>query len=424
MSQTAGVILAAGKGTRMNSDDPKVLHKICGQPLLYYVIEAAKEAEITPLYAVVGYGSDKVEKAFKKESVSWVLQSEQCGTGHALSVTSPSLAGFDGTLVVLCGDAPLITPETIRKLIKLHETNKDTVATILTTIVDDPASYGRIIRNETGQVIAIVENNLATPEEKKIKEINSGIYAFNARSVFDTLKKIKPNPKNGEYQLTDVISLFVRSGKRVEAFLINESSECLGINSREELINASKIMSKRIQDKLIKQGVTIIDPANTYIESDVSIGADTIIYPFTVINSGVKIGSHCEVGPFSHLRSGTILDDHAEIGNFTETKKTKVGKHSKAKHLSYLGDAMIGDNVNIGAGTITANFDGENKYKTIIEDGASTGSGTVLVAPVRMGKDSVTGAGAIVTKGNDIPDKATVVGVPAKQLKKKKSKSK
>jgi bifunctional UDP-N-acetylglucosamine pyrophosphorylase/glucosamine-1-phosphate N-acetyltransferase len=423
MSQTAGIILAAGKGTRMHSDEPKVLHKICGEPLLYYVIEAAKETGISPLYAVVGYGSDKVKKEFKKESIFWVLQGEQRGTGHALSVTNSFFAESEGTIVVLCGDAPLITPGTLNKLIQIHETNKDTVATILTTIVDDTANYGRIIRNETGQVTAIVEDNIAKPDEKKIKEINSGIYAFNAQAVFNALKQIKPNQKNGEYQLTDVISLFARSGKRVEAMLINESSECLGINSREELINASKIMSKRIQDKLIKQGVTIVDPANTYIESKVSIGADTVIYPFTVIRSGVKIGSHCEVGPFSHLRAGTVLDDHAEIGNFTEAKKTRLGKHSKAKHLSYLGDAIIGDDVNIGAGTITANFDGENKHQTIIEDGASTGSGTVLVAPVKMGKDSVTGAGAIVTKGNNVPDKATVVGIPAKQLK-KKSKSK
>lgn len=420
MSQVAGVILAAGKGTRMHSDEPKVLHHLCGEALLYYVISAVREAGINPVYAVVGYKREKVQETFKNENIYWVSQGEQRGTGHALSVTASLLAEFEGTVVVLCGDAPLITIETLKKLIETHEANKDTVATILTTVVNNPASYGRIVRNNTGQVVAIVEDKEAIEEEKKIREINSGTYAFNSQVVFDALKKVKPNPKNGEYQLTDVISLLVKRGERVEALMAPDTSECLGINSRDELINASRIMQERIQHNLMSQGVTIIDPTKTYIENNVTIGADTVIYPFTVIRSGVKIGRHCEVGPFSHLRKGTVLDDHAEVGNFTEAKQTKIGKHSKAKHLSYLGDAVIGDDVNIGAGTITANFDGEKKSKTIIEDGASTGSGTILIAPVKLGRDAVTGAGAVITKGNNVPKGTTVVGIPAKPLKKKR----
>ena len=420
MSQVAGVILAAGKGTRMHSDEPKVLHQLCGEALLYYVISTMREAEIHQIYTVVGYAHEKVEASFKNEPVYWVYQGEQRGTGHAVSVTASFLGDFEGIVLVLYGDAPLITAETLKKLIQTHQTNKDTVATVLTTIVNNPNGYGRIIRNETGQVIAIVEDTEAKDEEKKIKEINSGIYAFNSQIVFDALKRIKPNPKNGEYQLTDVISLFVKKGERVEALIAPDANECLGINSRDELVNASRIMQERIQHRLMNQGVTIIDPAKTYIENNVTIGADTVIYPFTVIRSGVKIGRHCEVGPFSHLRKGTVLDDHAEVGNFTEAKQTKLGKHSKAKHLSYLGDAVIGDDVNIGAGTITANFDGEKKHKTVIEDGASTGSGTILIAPVKLGREAVTGAGAVVTKGDNVPKATTVVGIPAKPLKKKK----
>lgn len=447
MKQVSGVILAAGKGIRMRSDLPaprlppsltlrrtsrqaglpKVLHKVGGKPLLHYVITTAQACDISPLYAVIGYQADKVKKAFQNAGVSWVNQKDQRGTAHALSLTASRLANSKGILLVLCGDTPLITLSVLQGLIQTHK-NKNPACTVLTVLLNDPASYGRIVRTQhpsarigAGQVTKIVEAGDATADERKINEINSGIYAFNPQKVYAALKGIKPNPKKGEYYLTDVVSLLVKKGEQVEAYVAPESKDCLGVNSPEELVAANRLMQERIQRHLINQGVTILDPTNTYIETDVEIGQDTIIYPFTVVRSGVRVGKHCELGPFSHLREGTVLADYAEIGNFTEAKKTRMGQHSKAKHLSYLGDGIIGDDVNIGAGTILANFDGKKKHQTIIEDGASTGSGTVLIAPVKMGKNSVTGAGAVVSKGQDVPKGETVIGVPAKPLRKKKS---
>jgi bifunctional UDP-N-acetylglucosamine pyrophosphorylase/glucosamine-1-phosphate N-acetyltransferase len=424
MSKTACVILAAGKGVRMGSEKSKVLHPLCGKPLLSYVIACARETNMNPIHTIIGHGAEKVKAAFSGENLKWVLQEKQMGTAHAISLAAPLLRDSSGTLVVLCGDAPLITAETLNKLVSLHEMNKDTAVTVLSGIVNSPNQYGRLIRNATGQLMAIIETSNATEEQLRINEINSGIYAFNPQKLFDAIKEVKPNSKNGEYYLPDVVSLLAKKGERVEVLVAQDATECLGINSREELAKANRIMEERIQKKLINQGVLIIDPSKTYIEADVNIGTDTVIFPFTVIRSGVKIGANCEVGPFSHLRTGTVLKDHAEVGNFTETKKTKIGEHSKAKHLSYLGDTIIGNNVNIGAGTITANYDGKSKHQTVIEDGASTGSGTVLVAPVKLGKDSVTGAGAVVTKGNDVPQGVTVAGVPAKPLGSKKPKHK
>lgn len=420
MDKIAAVVLAAGKGTRMVSDKVKVLHTVCGKPLLHYVIRSLQAVGVESIYAVVGYQSDEVEDAFKGESVFWVNHGDQRGTAHALSVTESMLNDWDGLLLVLCGDTPLLTPELLRKFIAKHKENKDTVATVLTTVLDDPNAYGRIIRDENGNVTAIVENAEADKSQKEIKEINSGAYVFNPDEVFRALKRVKPNKKNGEYYLTDVIKILASEGKQVAGYIAPAPEECLGVNTRDDLFNANKIMSGRIMNELMRKGVTIVYPANTYIETDVSIGRDTVIYPFTVINSGVVIGKNCEVGPFSHLRSGTVLADYAEVGNFTETKKTHLGRHSKAKHLSYLGDAIIGDDVNIGAGTITANYDGKKKHQTVIEDGASTGSGTILVAPVKMGKNAETGAGAVVPKGKNVPDNTTVVGIPAVPLKKGK----
>ena len=421
MKELAAIILAAGKGTRLVSEKPKVLHLLAGKPLLYYSLKLVWEVGANPCYVVVGYEADKVKEAFKNESVYWVDQGEQRGTGHALSVTASMLSDFDGDLLVLYGDTPVLTVNTLRELIKVHQQSPDTTATLLSFRMANPTGYGRIIRDEHNKVIRIVEENDATGEEKKITEINAGVYLFNPASIFNALKKIKPNSRDGEYQLTDTILFLAKKGERVQGYCSPDPEACPGINSREELVAVQRLMQQRIQEDLLKAGVTIIDPANTYIETDVVIGPDTTIYPFTVIRTGVKIGRHCEVGPFSHLRTGTVLEDYAEVGNFTEAKQTKLGRHSKAKHLSYLGDAVIGDDVNIGAGTITANFDGKNKYQTIIEDGASTGSGTILIAPMKLGKEAVTGAGAVVPKGTKVPDGTTVVGIPARPLKKKSS---
>jgi bifunctional UDP-N-acetylglucosamine pyrophosphorylase/glucosamine-1-phosphate N-acetyltransferase len=417
----AVVILAAGKGTRMVSDKPKVLHQLCGKPLLYHVLEAAKELKPSAVYAVVGYQAEDVEEAFKSEDINWINQGEQRGTGHALLATESFLSDWPGRLMVLCGDAPLITDRTLNKLMENHAKSDDTAMTVLTTRIDNPTGYGRIVRDSDNNITGIVEESEAAPEQKQIKEINSGAYVFDPAKVFRALKKIKAHHKSGEYHLPDVINILAERKETIESYLVSgeQAVECLGINSRTELLNASRIMQKRIMQEFIDKGISIIDPPNTYIEAGVDIGKDTVIYPFTVIRSGVTIGRHCEVGPFSHLRPGTVLDDHAEVGNFTETKKTHIGRHSKAKHLSYLGDADIGDEVNIGAGTITANYDGKSKHKTVIEDEAATGSGTILVAPVRMGKGAQTGAGAVVAKGKNVPDGVIVVGIPAQPIKKK-----
>jgi bifunctional UDP-N-acetylglucosamine pyrophosphorylase / glucosamine-1-phosphate N-acetyltransferase len=416
METIISLVLAAGKGVRMQSERPKVLHKLCGQALLGYVIKAAQEIESQKVYVITRVSSDSIHEAFPDNKLDWIFQGEPKGTGHALMMSRQALADFNGLLMVLCGDAPLITAVTLKHLLAEHQKVKHTACTVLTCDLDNPGSYGRVLRDNKGRVTGIIESSSCTEKQKKIKEINSGMYIFDARSLFGVLAEIKPNNKSGEYYLTDVVACLVKHGKSVAGYKAHDAQECLGINSREELVLAEEIMQKRIKHQFIKSGITIIDPANTYIESGVSIGQDTTIEPFTVIRRGVTIGRFCHVGPFSQLRDGTVLEDYAEVGNFTEVKRSRLGKYTKAKHLSYLGDALIGSNVNIGAGTITANYDGVQKHETIIEDRASTGSGTVLVAPVRLGKDAVTGAGAVVAKSQDVPDGVTVVGVPAQPL--------
>ncbi len=416
MKPFACIVLAAGKGVRMQSETPKVLHNLCGQPVLAYVLKTARKCRAKPIYVVAGTRSDSINKRFPDKDIKWIYQGQPRGTGHAMLVARQALARFTGSLVVLCGDVPLITVEIMNQLLERHNRVKDTVCTILTCVLDNAAGYGRILRNQVGQVSGIIEDSICDKSQKKIKEINSGIYVFNPKVLFSVLKEIKPNPKSKEYYLTDVVALLSKRGLRVEACQASDAQSCLGINSREDLVLADKIMQKRIKGTLLKSGVTIVDPANTYIEAEVKIGKDTVIQPFTVIRSGVTIGRFCEVGPFTQLRSGTVLADHAEVGNFTEVKKSRLGRYSKAKHLSYLGDTSIGSDVNIGAGTITANYDGKAKHKTVIADGASTGSGTILVAPVKLGKRAVTGAGAVVARGRNVPPRTTVVGMPAQPL--------
>ena len=416
--KVVAVVLAAGKGTRMDSGRPKVLHEICGKPLLYYTTKVLRElGNLEKTYVVVGHERDKVRDAFGNEKVQWINQDELKGSGDALARTRSFLEGFDGLILVLCGDTPLMSVDLLRNLIQAHLNSPKTAATILTCELEAPGAYGRILRDKKGNVKGIVEVNEATERQKGIKEINSGTYVF-SNTVFRALSKVKPNPVNGEYYLTKVIDILSGEGKKINGFLAETPAECLGVNTQDELNNASVIMRQRIINNFIKGGVTVVAPENTYIEEGVTIGKGTLVYPFTVIHSNVVIGSGCEVGPFSHLRSGTVLADGAEVGNFTEAKKTILGRHSKAKHLSYLGNAIIGDNVNIGAGTITANYDGVSKEQTIIGDGASTGSGTILVAPVKMGRNSKTGAGAVVTRGQDVVSGKTVVGIPARPLEK------
>lgn len=423
--KVAAVILAAGKGTRMRSDRPKVLNEICGKPLLHYTLKTLNSlagsikglGKLEGVYVVVGHQADRVRNAFKDENIHWVNQKKQRGTGDALAVTEPLLRDFEGIILVLCGDSPLLRAATLKELIQTHISSAKSAATILTCHTDGPAGYGRIIRNKKGAVKGIVEESDANIKQRGIREISSGTFAF-GNEVFKILKKVKPHSQSGEINLTDVIEIWTKEGENIVAFVGN-ASECMGVNTHTDLSNAQQLIRQRLINELIDNGVVVVAPENTYIEDGVTIGRNSVIYPFTVIHSGVTIGQDCHIGPFSHLRSGTVLEDGAEIGNFTETKKTRLGRNSKAKHLSYLGDALIGANVNIGAGTITANYDGVRKERTIIEDGASTGSGTILIAPLKMGRNAKTGAGAVVTKGKDIPEGATVTGVPARDIKNK-----
>jgi len=419
----AAVILAAGKDKIMGSDSPNVLNEICGKPFLYYSLKTLKElsgcigdfAELESISVVVGYGADKVKAAFKNDNINWVYQKEPEGSGRVLTELESSLRGLKGLVLFLCGDAPLMASETLKELIGVHLNAPESKGAILTCKLDDPAGCECVIKDKKGIVNKIIDDARATAGQKKINEIGTGAFVFDSQ-IFDALIESKTHLRKNENDLTDIIDAQVKKGDKFLVYSGN-AQECLSISNYGGLDTARRLMSGKIINAHIHNGVTVIAPENTYIEEGVQIGDGAIVYPFTVIHSGVLIGRNCHVGPFSHLRSGTILHDGAEVGNFTETKKTQLGRNSKAKHLSYLGDAVIGANVNIGAGTITANYDGVKKDQTIIEDGASTGSGTILIAPVKMGKNTKTGAGAVIAKGKNVSDGETVVGIPARVLK-------
>lgn len=407
---TKAVILAAGKGVRMRSERPKVLQEILGAPILAHILTALRDAGVTDIVVVVGYQADRVQKAIGPE-VSYIEQRERLGTGHALLCCEEALSDYDGELLVLTGDAPLVRSETIRELLELHR-QKGAQATLLSAKLENPAGYGRVLRDESGEFTRVVEHADATEEERLVGEVNSADYVFDSKALFEALHKIQPRNAQKEYYLPDVLPHM----NGVHAWCVPDASEILGINSRKELAGATDVMRLRILDRHMEAGVTIVDPRNTFIEVDVEIGIDTVIQPFTVVRAGVKIGANCEVGPFSQVRSGTVLEETAEIGNFVEVKNSHIGRHSKAKHLSYIGDARLGERVNIGAGTITANYDGKNKHRTHIEDGVHTGSNSVLVAPVTLRRGAKTGAGAVVV-GGTVEENMVVVGVPARPLK-------
>ncbi|MFH1422620.1 MAG: NTP transferase domain-containing protein [Planctomycetota bacterium] len=410
------VILAAGKGTRMKSSLPKVMHNICGKPLLWYSICIARAVSKSEPIVVIGHKAELVQKELEGEKIRWVKQKGQLGTGHAVLACENILKSSKESVVVLNADLPLLQPEALVEMIK-KQRKKHAACVVMTTNIKNPFGYGRILRSQDGSVSKIVEERDSTGLEKTIMEVNSGAYVFDCVERFKALKKVKTDNAQKEYYLPDALAVFVKSGKKVLAHKVEDEKTVYSVTTRWDLPNISSIIMLYKMKRLAESGVTIVSPQNTIIDVDVEIGAETIIYPFTVIESGVKIGQFCKVGPFSHLRKGSILEDYAEIGNFVECKKTTLGAYSKAKHLSYLGDAIIGKKVNIGAGTICANYDGKNKHVTKIDDGAHVGSGTVFVAPVKMGKNAVTGAGAIVTRNKDIPDGETHIGVPAKQRK-------
>ncbi len=438
MSQLLSVILAAGKGTRMKSQLPKVLHRVGGKAMVQHVLDAAKGAGAVRNVVVIGFGAESVATSLGNQA-EFVVQAEQLGTGHAVMQAKELLADFDGTVMVLCGDTPLLRAELLTKLYTEHR-QAQAVATVLTANMPDPTGYGRVIRNSNGQVIKIVEHKDATPEERLVTEVNTGIYCFERSALFAALAGLNCNNVQGEYYLTDVMSILASQNAKVWATAAEDFQETFGINSRAQLAEAEKILRKRKAVELMDNGVTIMDIDSTFIDADVTIGADTIIYPFTWIEGASSIGSGCEigpntrlqnttvgdqstlhfvyahdctvadqvtVGPYVHLRPGTSLATGVKIGNFVEVKNSEVGQGSKIPHLSYIGDTDMGQKVNIGSGTITVNYDGKHKHRTTIEDGAFIGCNTNLVAPVTIGQGAYVAAGSTITK--NVP--ATALGV-------------
>ena len=428
------VILAAGKGTRMKSARPKVMHKVAGLPMIEYVMRAADSLSPKTITVVVGHMKELLRAGLNHyPQLSFATQEPQLGTGHALLQTAGVLENHTGNVLLLSGDVPLLRPETVAALVQKHEA-AGAAATVLTAQVDQPYGYGRIVRVK-GKLSRIVEERDASPVQRKIKEINSGVYVFALAPLFEALRTLATGNAQGEYYLTDLIATYRRRKRPVEAVLIDGSNEIRGINSRSELAEASRIVRQKKNEELMAAGVTIEDPATTYIDEDVVVGADTVIHPgvhlegrtqvgqaceihsgvriinsivddrVTVLNFSVISGSHLgpgvSVGPFAHIRPDTDLGEGARIGNFVELKKAIIGKGSKAGHLSYLGDAIIGENVNVGAGTITCNYDGRTKSQTVIEDGVFVGSDSQLVAPVKIGKGAYVGSGTTIRQ--DVP---------------------
>jgi bifunctional UDP-N-acetylglucosamine pyrophosphorylase/glucosamine-1-phosphate N-acetyltransferase len=445
MDTVAAVILAAGKGTRMKSGVVKVLHPAAGRPMISWAVDAARSAGAAPVVLVVGHQADAVRTAFLDAAdIRCAMQEEQLGTGHAVACARDELAGFSGTVLILCGDTPLLRAETLQGLIAFHRENRAAL-TVLTAVMDNPYGYGRVVRGAEGRVLRIVEQKDATPEEQSVCEINSGIYCMEADFLFANIDSISSDNAQQEFYLTDLISIAVKHGRTCLGRCTDDADEIKGVNDRVQLAEASRNLRRRINLDLMCSGVSLVDPDQSYIDHGVLIGADTVVCPncsisgATVIGSGCTIengvsikdctiGDNCHikassvlenselhknvtVGPMAHLRPGTVLRDHVKIGNFVETKKIVMGKGSKASHLTYLGDAEIGSNVNIGCGTITCNYDGVSKHRTVIGDDVFIGSDVQLVAPVTVGRNSLVAAGTTVTV-NVPPDSLAISRVP------------
>ncbi|CEH27787.1 bifunctional N-acetylglucosamine-1-phosphate uridyltransferase/glucosamine-1-phosphate acetyltransferase [Aneurinibacillus migulanus] len=436
MSDKFAVVLAAGQGTRMKSKLYKVLHSVCGKPMVQHVVDSLNELQADRIVVVVGHGADKVKEQLGSD-VEYAMQEEQLGTAHAVMQVAPILKGRKGTTLVLSGDEPLISSETLEALVAHHEANQ-AAATILTRVMDNPTGYGRIIRGEDGGVERIVEQKDATEEEQCVKEINTGTYCFDNEKLFAILEKVDNNNAQGEYYLPDAVEILKSQGERIEASITEEIT--IGVNDRVALAKAESMMRERILTKHMKEGVTIIDPSNTYIEADVVIGRDSIIYPGTLIGAGTVIGEECiigphtqltncqvgdrveikqsvlvdsridseaTVGPFAYIRPNSHIGEGAKVGDFVEIKNTSLGKGSKVSHLTYLGDAEVGADVNVGCGTVTVNYDGVNKHKTVIKDRSFVGCNANLVAPVTVGEGAYVAAGSTVT--DDVPDGALAI---------------
>lgn len=432
------VILAAGKGTRMKSKLYKVLHPVLGKPMVEHVVDQLDQIGVSRQIVIVGHGAEAVQDTLGTR-VEYAVQEEQLGTGHAVQMAEAELAGKSGATLVVCGDTPLLTAETLEALLAHHEAQQAKV-TVLTAIADDATGYGRVVRGEDGNVTKVVEHKDASEAELAINEINTGTYVFDNELLFDALKQVGNNNAQGEYYLPDVISIAKEAGEVVAAHTAPTFDETIGVNDRVALSQAEAIMRKRTNERLMREGVTFMDPASTYISPDVVIGSDTVIYPGTVILGKTTIGSECvigpnsdirnsviedhavvrqsvvtdsrigeaaQVGPFAHLRQQAVLGEHTRVGNFVEIKKSTFGDGAKASHLSYIGDASIGERVNLGCGSITVNYDGKNKFETVVEDDAFVGCNVNLIAPVKVGKGAIVAAGSTIT--NDVPEEALAI---------------
>ncbi len=399
------IVMAAGKGTRMKSKKSKLVQKIFGKEVVRRAVENAKNAGVQDIVAVVGYQKEEV-MAVLGDTVKYAFQEDMMGTGHAVLMAKEYLQGKKGKVLVLNGDVPLIRPETLNKLIEKSIENKE-YATLLTAIYDNPKGYGRIIRDEGGNVLAIVEEKDTTDEQKEIKEINAGIYCFDIEELLSALEEIKPNNAQGEYYITDVIGIMNKKGLKTGAVVVEDNTEILGINDRIQLEMLTKVLQMRINTEHMKKGVTIEDVNTTYIYDDVKIGMDTVIHPNTTIKSDVEIGEDCEIGPNAYIREGCKLANNVKIGNFVEIKKAIIGEGTKVPHFIYLGDCEVGEKCNIGCGTITCNYDGFHKSKTKIGNHSFIGSNSNLVAPVNIGNETFIAAGSTIT--DDVPDYALAI---------------
>ena len=444
--KVTAVLLAAGQGTRMKSDLPKVLHPLAGKPMLWHTLQSLSQATTEKPVVVVGHGAEQVVE-FIGDAASCVLQEPQLGTGHAAAQAKPLLLGSSDYVIVTYADMPLLRGEAFRQLVEMQKKNRGPIS-MLTVIAEDPRGFGRIVRKDDGTVAAIVEEFVATPEQKAIKELNVGAYCFSADWLWETLDRIVLSPK-GEYYLTDMIELAVRDGLPVLGLVHDKLQETIGINTRVHLAEAEAVMRQRINRDLMLAGVSMIDPASTYIEAGVAIGKDTVMMPNTYIQGDTTIGERCEIGPdahirnsqigngckvfmsvmegahlednvdigpFARLRKGAHLMDHVHMGNFGEVKDSTLGPGVKMGHFSYIGNANVGAKTNIGAGTITCNYDGKKKYPTEIGENVFIGSDTMLVAPLKIGDRATTGAGSVVTK--DVKEDTLVVGMPARAIRK------
>ena len=439
MNELVGLILAAGKGTRMKSKLPKVLHKVAGKTMVERVLEAAQSVGAQRNVVIVGFGGDDV-KAYLGDRVEYVTQLEQKGTGHAVQQAESVLGNHDGLILLLCGDTPLVTQQTLEQLL-VHHKDTGAAATVLTAYMDNPYGYGRIIRNETKSVERIVEEKDGKLDELKVHEVNTGMYIFDSKELWPCLEQLSDDNAQGELYITDVVSILVQAGKTVSAYMTMDSDESLGVNSRLQLAQAELILRNRTNLALMEAGVTLVDPHSTYIAPEVVVGPDTIIYPNTTLEGNTVVGTNnilgpntrlsnvsvgdnnhihdsyahdCEIkndtviGPFVHLRPDTVLSDKVKIGNFVEVKNSVVGAGTKLPHLAYIGDSDVGSKVNIGCGTITVNYDGKKKHRTTIEDGVFVGCNSNLVAPVTIGSESYVAAGSTITK--DVPSRGLAFG--------------